>query len=111
MPKDEEIWNRQNKAFQIYSNLVWYVMVLKAMKFVHFLVFEVKFKLNRLSYSIYITLIQCNGLESNKKFLEKNCQKKNFVKKNSLKKKTNLEKKNFQEFSEVPKFRYFLKII
>ena len=57
-------------------------MVLKAMKFVHFWVSEVKFKLNRL-VSIHITLIQCNGLKGNEKFFEnKNCQEKTyFVKK------------------------------
>ena len=68
-------------------------MVLKAMKFLHFWVFEIEVKS---VVSIHITLIQCNGLDSNKKFFEKkNCQKKHFCQKNSLKKKPNSDKKIF----------------
>ena len=61
---------------------------------------------------MHITLLQCNGLERNEKFFEKNCQKKNFVKKKEI-----FEKKQiwtnifFWKFSEVPRFRYFPKVM
>ena len=51
---------------------------------------------------MHITLIQCNGLESSKKFFEKKNVRKNiFVKKNSMKKKQIWIKKivgNFPKF-------------
>ena len=49
---------------------------------------------------MHITLIQCNGLESNEKFFEKNYQKTVFFQKKFFEK-TILTKKNFQKFSEV----------
>ena len=57
-------------------------MVLKAMKFVHFWIFTVKFK-----------QIQCNGLESSEKFFEKKLSGKTFLSKNNL----------WKKFSEVQK--------
>ena len=59
-------------------------MVLKEIKFVHFWIFTVKFKSNRLS--LHVTSIQCNGLESNEKFLSK---KKFFEKKKQIRTKKN----------------------
>ena len=51
---------------------------------------------------MHITLIQCNGLESNEKFFEKkNCQKKHFLSKNFYEKNKFREKKfsgNFPKF-------------
>ena len=60
---------------------------------------------------MHITLIQCNGLESNEKFFEKNCQKKHFCQKKNFYEKKHSDKKIFQKFSKVPKFRYFLKVL
>ena len=56
-------------------------MVLKAMKFIHFWIFTVKFK------EIHIPFVQCNGHESNEKLFEKKLSGKTFLsKKKSLKK-------------------------
>ena len=48
----------------------------------------------------------CNGLESNKKIFEKNCQKKHFCQRNSMNK-TNSDKNFFS--GNFSKFRNFLK--
>ena len=62
------------------------------------------------NFSVHITLIECNGLEINKKFFEKYCQKETFLsKKNSMKKKTNLDKNFF--FQNLPKFGNFPKFL
>ena len=58
---------------------------------------------------MHITLIQCNGLESSKKFFEKKNVRKNiFVKKNSMKK-TNLDKKKFLEIFQSSLVQIFSK--
>ena len=81
-------------------------MVLKAMKFVHFWIFTVKFKLNRLSlYSV----IQCNGLESNKKFFEKKLSEKNIFVTKKFYEKTNLDKKFGQEIFQSSQVWIFSK--
>ena len=61
----------------------------------------------------HVTSIQCNGLESNEKFLSE----KTFLSKKILCKKQILTKNIFwkfsevQKFSKVPKFRYFPKFV
>ena len=52
--------------------------------------------------SIHITLIQCNGLESIKNSLKKNCQKKHFCQK---------KKSQVWKFGNFLKFGYFLKVV
>ena len=60
------------------------------------------------NFSVHITLIQCNGLESIKKFIEKKYQEKHFCQKKFYEK-NKLEQRKF--FTNFLKFGNFLKVM